>query len=538
MTRMKLFAFGILLLAPFLLHAQTHFQNIASSDYASAHVLVRFKPGVNDSVQRKIHKQLGTRELARLGSMTFVSVSVPKGKSAPGLVRAFAVLPQVAWAQLDYVAHVSAIVNDPFFSYQWHFERIGIPAAWDLAPTPENVVVAVLDTGIRIPSGGDGVEILMAGYNAISPGDPPLDGDGHGTHVSGTIAQHTNNMMGVAGMASGVQLLPVKVLDDDGNGFTSWIADGLKYATDQGADVVNMSLGYPLNIGDPGPALSEAIQYAHQHGVTLVAATGNDGSKKLISYPAAYDEVIAVGATRFDNTVVRYSNRGEGIDLVAPGGDISVDQNGDGYGDGVLQETFSITNGQPVFGYYFYQGTSMAAPHVSGAAALIVAAGIDTPSDVRFILRQSALDMGARGWDIAYGAGLLNVRKAVALALSPTMHCWSDGDCDDGDTCTTDTCTRFGTVAAYCSHTLPPCGVEDGCCDTTCTPVPDPDCSGIETCGDNYCVGTVLGEDCTSCPNDCARSNHPVLGEACCGDGACTGRETVQSCEVDCLQTK
>lgn len=157
--------------------------------------------------------------------------------------------------------------------------------------------------------------------------------------------------------------------------------------------------------------LYNAIKYAYNKGVVIVCAAGNDG-RSQVSYPAAYTECIAVGATRFDGSRVRYSNYGSALDIVAPGGDTSVDQNKDGYGDGILQQTFS---GSPTnFGYYFYQGTSMATPHVAGVAALVLSVHPEfTNEQVRTALQSTAKDLGTKGWDKYFGYGLVNAYGAV-----------------------------------------------------------------------------------------------------------------------------
>ncbi len=232
--------------------------------------------------------------------------------------------------------------------------------------------------------------------------------------MAGTIAESTNNSEGVAGIAYGASIMPVKVLNSGGSGTYAAIASGIRFAADNGAKVINLSLG-----GSSGSlTLESALKYAFDKGVTVVAASGNDGSGS-VSYPAAYNSyVIAVGATRFDNTRAKYSNYGTALDIVAPGGDSAVDQNGDGYGDGILQQTFSGSYGN--FGYFFLQGTSMAAPHVAGVAALVVAHGAATsPNDVRTALESTADDLGAVGRDNTYGFGLLDAAGAIAWGAPP-----------------------------------------------------------------------------------------------------------------------
>jgi len=330
----------------------------------------------------------------------------------------------VVYAEPNYIAEALYIPNDPYYGYQWHLDNavnggIGMEEAWDINKG-SGVTVAVVDTGVAYENytqsftkkyyqAPDLAQTSFAqGYDFVNNDTHPNDDNGHGTHVAGTIAESTGNGVGVAGVAPQATIMPVKVLNSSGSGTYADIADGIRYAADHGAKVISMSLG-----GSSGSqTLEDALAYAYQKGVTIVAAAGNDGHGS-VSYPAAYDQyVIAVGATRFDETLAPYSNYGSSLDIVAPGGDTSVDQNGDGYGDGVLQQTFSGQTNN--FGYYFFQGTSMATPHVAGVAALVLSHGnAITPLEVRSALEESADDLGALGRDDTYGYGLLNAYQAL-----------------------------------------------------------------------------------------------------------------------------
>lgn len=165
--------------------------------------------------------------------------------------------------------------------------------------------------------------------------------------------------------------------------------------------------------------LENALAYAYEKGITIVCASGNDGSENTVSYPAAYDAYcIAVGATRYDETIAYYSNHGASLDLVAPGGDLNVDQNEDGYADGILQQTFG--ENPTDWGYWFYQGTSMAAPHVSGVVALLIAYNVAiSPDEIREVLQSTAEDKGAPGWDPVYGWGIVDALAALNFAYVP-----------------------------------------------------------------------------------------------------------------------
>ncbi|MGD2060273.1 MAG: S8 family serine peptidase [Acidimicrobiia bacterium] len=367
--------------------------------------------------------------------------AVPAGTSPTGYVEELRARPGVEHAELDYLVQVEPVngvpgpsvgatlaVNDPLLGYQWHFSSVQVQEAWD-ATAGDGVVVAVVDTGIKL-GGFDGFcQDVVAPYNAIdeTPGLVAVDdGHGHGTHVAGTIAQCTDNGVGVAGVAFDASLMPVKVLDDDGGGSYLTVARGIEWASSSGADVINLSLGGPQPL--PGETfLEDAIDAALAQGIVVVAASGNDGAGS-VSYPASHPGVIAVGATDLNNGRAWYSNGGSALDLMAPGGDTrpGQDANGDTYLDGVLQETFY----SGAWGYYFFQGTSMAAPHVSGAAALLksIAPALDSVG-VREVLEATALDLGPAGWDNEYGNGLIQIADAIEFLTTPdtTPPQWAGG---------------------------------------------------------------------------------------------------------------
>ena len=327
------------------------------------------------------------------------------------------------WVEPDYERTVS--VNDPYRSYQWHFDAVNAEAAWGYS-TGLGVVVAVVDTGVSSGS-SDGIGSLTTGYDYVNNDSNAADDNGHGTHVAGTIAQATDNNAGVAGLAYDATIMPVKVLDRFGSGYTSDVVSGINYAVTNGADVINLSLGS----SSYSSSEAAAVLSAYNNGVFVAAASGNSGTSS-VDYPAAYSGAVAVGATRYGDTRASYSNRGSALDLVAPGGDTSRDDNGDGYVDGVLQETFSGST----WSYYFFQGTSMAAPHVAAAAALLMAEGA-TSSEAESALIDTASDLGTSGWDSSYGWGLIQPDAALA-SLTPATDADGDGydetaDCDDSD---------------------------------------------------------------------------------------------------------
>ncbi|HXU60683.1 MAG TPA: S8 family peptidase [Polyangia bacterium] len=304
--------------------------------------------------------------------------------------------------------------NDACFKYQWHLRQIGAPAAWK-ETNGKGAVVAVIDTGVtRV--GDLAKTTFVPGYNFVDNTDNAADDHGHGTHVAGTIAQSTNNGLGVAGVAYGASIMPLKVLSARGSGSMGAIAQAIRWAADHGANVINMSLGGPFAVG----TISSAVKYAHDKGVVIVAAAGNDGRGR-VSFPARYPGVIAVASTQFDEKTTFYSNWGPEVDISAPGGNTRVDQNGDGKPDGVLQHTIvpsDITHTD----YLWFMGTSMASPHVAGVAALIESAGVRRPEAVEQILLGTARKpkpianaSGAR-LDDHYGSGIVDAAAAVAKA--------------------------------------------------------------------------------------------------------------------------
>ena len=298
----------------------------------------------------------------------------------------------------NYIYTSLEVPNDPDYIKQWNLRSINIESAWD-ETKGSGVTVAVIDTGITtVPDLKD--TKFVNGYDFVNDRVEAEDDSGHGTHVAGTIAQSTNNGYGVAGIAYEASLMPLKVLGNAG-GTVADIAEAIKFAADNGADVINMSLGGP----GESQLLEEAINYAHQKGVVLVAAAGN-ANQNAASYPARFPHVIGVAALDSVGEKAPYSNFGAGVDISAPGG------TGSGAG-GILQETINPETGESVF--TGFQGTSMAAPHVAGVAALVKAAGVKEPDEVLSVLKQSSR---VRQDDTLnhFGAGHLDAAKAVKLA--------------------------------------------------------------------------------------------------------------------------
>jgi serine protease len=441
-----------------------HFAPLASPDYGEAgknfvanQLIISFRPNVSDVRQTEIIQKLQARLVSKsLTNANFSVITFPASEHIATMIQRFERFSEIAYAEPNTIMSAFMVPNDPYYPYQWNFQvepkGLNMPATWDLvnAQTWNDVTVAVLDTGVAYEDWIDGSTTyakapdlagttFVPGYDFVNNDAHPNDDQGHGTHVTGTIAQSTNNSQGVAGIAYKARIMPIKILDAAGSGTAAWLADGLHFAADHGVKVASMSLGWPVGY-DPGQTVASAVQYAAGAGVLLVVASGNDGASS-VSYPAAYPECIAVGATQplstSNQTIAAYSNRGSALDIVAPGGNTTADLNGDGYADGILQQT--IVAGQPSqFGYYFYQGTSMATPHVSGVAALLFGLYPQaSAAQVRDALLSTARDYGTTGWDSTYGWGIVNPVGAIN-ALAPAVDGDGDGwytpdDCNDAN---------------------------------------------------------------------------------------------------------
>ncbi len=352
--------------------------------------------------------------------------------------------PEVEYVEPNFRVHALAVPNDQAYPIQWHYPLINLPPAWDYTVGDPGVVIAVVDTGVlsRHP---DLRGQWIPGYDFVSDPASAADGDGidpdpedpggadttvgggfHGTHVSGTVGAAGNNRVGVVGVAWGSRVMPLRALGADGTGTSYDVAQAVRYAAGLGndsgelparaADIINLSLG--------GEAFTrsgqELYRQVREKGVVVVAAAGNENST-VPGYPASYDGVISVSAVDAQRRVTRYSNSGSAIDIAAPGGDMSVDLNGDGYPDGVLSTGGSVEGGTIRYVYPYASGTSFAAPHVAGVIALMKSVNPQlTPADIDAMLARGELtdDLGRPGRDDAYGHGLVNAGRAVLAALA------------------------------------------------------------------------------------------------------------------------
>ncbi len=288
--------------------------------------------------------------------------------------------------QLDYIP------NDPYLNYQWGLFSINATDAWDIERGNGSMIVAVIDTGIDYTHPDLATNYQPGGYDFVNDDDDPLDDNGHGTHCAGIIATVMDNSIGVAGVAQ-VRIMAEKVLNEQGIGYSSWIARGMVHAVNNGARVISMSLGSPF----PSLTIWRACVYAWSKGCLLFAAAGNEG-RFGVDYPAGFSTVIAVGAINPNGTKATFSNYGLGLELVAPGVEILSTMP-------TYPVYLNVTRNVPL-NYAYLNGTSMACPFAAGVAALVWSHYPDlTNLELRKIIDTSTVDLRAPGWDNYYGFG-------------------------------------------------------------------------------------------------------------------------------------
>jgi len=418
------------------------------ASYAPNEVVVGYGPSP-PGARVASARAAGADDPAALSASTRVLRLAP-GVSVASALRRLRSQRDVQWAVPDYRAHIAGglIPNDEGISHkpggwqelQWNFAGpfgVNAPEAWanvaaDGHPGGKGVTVAVLDTGVSYAKRGRfrrspdfGRFTFVGGYDFVAHNRFPNDRNGHGTFVAGVIAEATDNHFGLTGLAFAARIMPVRVLDSDGEGEASTIAQGVYFAVRHGAQVINLSLEFSPGItASDIPELIAALRFAHRHRVLVVAAAGNEGHT-AIAYPARAPDVVSVGATTEHGCLASYSNDGAGLTLVAPGGGADADLPGDPNchpeqppGRDVFQVTFTGSSPRKFGIPSGYEGTSMATPHVAATAALIIASGVlgrhPTPAQITARLRATARRLGGGGDERMYGAGLVDAATATA----------------------------------------------------------------------------------------------------------------------------
>jgi thermitase len=378
----------------------THFHHNErdTSHYLDHEVAVNFKSLPSDDELEHIEKDIDGRAIKKDG-LLFLFRS--KSMEASTVLNYFKGKANVDFAELHYLLMQNDVgegnslnlPNDQLYQeeYQWNLPAIGTERGWSISKGDEDITIAVIDTGVDLDH-PDLINRLVEGYNIIGDNSNPDDDNGHGTHVAGIIASETNNREGIAGLTWFNKIMPIKAMSAEGYGTTFDISKGIIWAVDNGADVINLSLG---NYKESN-VLKRAIRYAYNNDVVMIAAAGNDGTRQP-SYPAAYPEVLSVSAVNYDGTLAEFSNYGSYINISAPG----------------VYIPSTYFNEQ----YASLSGTSMAAPHVAGLAGLIKSTNPElTNKEVITIIQTSARDLGAKGKDIEFGSGLIDVNKALLAA--------------------------------------------------------------------------------------------------------------------------
>ena len=440
MTRfLPAFAILIALAAPAAASAQ---------EYVPGEVVVRYEDGTTRAERAATQAATGTGTQDITAPQARV-LDVEDGESVAETVQELRDRPDVEYAAPNMIARAAGFFpNDPgkgsagdWKSIQWNFladAGVNAPDAWSnaraaKAPGARGVTIAVLDTGVAYANRGRyrrapdlAKTRFIGGYDFVGKDDEPFDQNGHGTFVTGILAQSTDNGTGVAGLAYRARIMPVRVLDSRGEGSATAIERGIRFAVRKKVPVINLSLEFGTDVrASEIPGIIDAIRDANKAGLVMVAASGNEG-ERTIAYPARAAQVIAVGATTENKCLADYSNGGTGLDLVAPGGgpdaNLSSDPNCKPFAGGgreIVQQTFKGSTVRR-FGLRTEEGTSMASPHVAAAAAFVIAtrtAGVSpSPAAVEQRLEATARDLGTPGFDASYGAGLLD----LAAATSPS----------------------------------------------------------------------------------------------------------------------
>jgi len=352
-------------------------------------LLVGFRPGVPDADAEAVYRGHGAARLETLRGLRVHRVRVPPS-ALEAIERALARRPEVQFVERNHVLLPELIANDPSYPKQWHLPKIFAPAAWDFSVGRPEVVIAILDTGVD-PTHPDLAAKLLPGYNTYDKNTSTADVEGHGTKVAGSAAAIANNATGVASVAWDNRILPVRVTDSVGYAYISTIANGLTWAVDHGAKVMNVSFSIRGS-----STVSSAAQYVRSKGGLVVASGGNCG---CVESAPNDPNIIFVAATDQNDNKASFSSQGNHLDLAAPGVSITTTTRGGGYGS--------------------VSGTSFASPITAGVVALMMSVNSTlSPADLEALLKANADDKGTAGWDSSFGFGRLNAYRAVAAAAA------------------------------------------------------------------------------------------------------------------------
>jgi len=358
-------------------------------------LLVKFQPGtsLNDMVQ--VHKREGAKVEATLSQIGVQVVTIPQGQKSSKMA-SYRTQKEVRYVEVDSVAQAVDIPDDPSFNVQWDMTKVQASQAWGITKGSQNVIIAILDTGIDVNHPNLAGKVVSS-VNFTDSSTAYANGQSHATHVAEIAAAATNNGVGIAGLGRNSSLMNVKVLGDNGYGYYSWIAQGIIWAADHGADVINLSLGG----SSASPTLENAVNYAWSKDVVVVAAAGNNGSTTPF-YPADYTNCISVAATDYNDALASWSNHGSWVDVAAPG--------------------VSIYSCIPGSQYGYMSGTSMASPHVAGLCGLVFSVASDTNGDGRINDEvKSAIEASCDKVGIDVVSGRINAYRAIQLASTSSV---------------------------------------------------------------------------------------------------------------------
>jgi len=436
--------------------------------FAPGRILVRLTSGVDGDVFAARSRGLDLEVVEQIPQLGLFVYAVPQGQEL-AIVQQLALDPQVDYAEVDWVLQAHASPNDPMYGEsQWNLPLINAESAWDVVTGSPTVVVAILDTGVDLLH-PDLQERLLPGFDFVNGDNNPMDDEGHGTHVTGVAAAVTNNGIGVAGLDWQARILPVKVLDDYRSGYSSDIAQGMVWAVDQGARILNMSMGSPVG----NQTLLGGVEYAASNDVLVVASGGNDywhGNRP--HYPAAYEQVLAVAATGHEDERASYSNTGDYLDVAAPGGNPSGGTDPDPL-HWILSTSYSPTVG--LHSYRLAAGTSQAAPHVAALAALLWSMDETmTSTEIRQIIESTALDLGSPGHDDLFGHGRIDAQAALYALLPETPT-------PTASPTASPTPTEPATATPTATHTATATASPSATATATCTPTRTPTCTPTRT---------------------------------------------------------